>query len=513
MLTRNKRKTFGIEEPVTQLVDKKRRKKSSVPPIVDESHQPSRITLRPLKPVDYKKLDAELPQSDEETGENEIDRIIKRVSKAVETFGINDHEGAEVDDEYKPEYEKWSMMGSRERAFLKTASPEIVERIKASQMELKKLTEGPPDKCKVLMSTMPIMIKDRILKKLDLVENGDTGEHTQKVKEWVDSVLRIPFGQYRELPIKYNPVIPQSKEIQDYLTKCRKEMDVYIYGQDEIKEVGIDFISKKIRNPRGSGKILVLEGPPGVGKTTFGRHIAKALGKEFGFISLGGATNGCFLDGSQEVWDGSTYGMIVNILMRTMTMDPVIFLDELDKVSGTEHGAEIINVLTAITDPSQNQEFYDKYFWGIPIDISNVTFMFSVNDRTRIPPILRDRLDIRLYKNYSISDRVAISLRHLMPEIIRDMNMKQCEASCDNTKEFNTPELSITNDVIKNLILTRGHDERGLRQLKRNLECLVEKINRMILTNSSIELPINITKEFVYKHIKLEEPAYLSIYS
>lgn len=275
--------------------------------------------------------------------------------------------------------------------------------------------------------------------------------------------------------------------IDKYLQQCREKMDACIYGQRKIKEAGLDFISKRIRNPEGRGKILVLEGLPGVGKTRFGRHIASALGKQFGFISLGGANDACFLDGSQDVWNGATYGAIVRILIQTQTMDPVIMLDELDKVSGTERGVEVINVLNSITDVSQNKEFSDKYFWGIPFDLSKVTFIGTVNDRNRIPPILRDRLDIRVYDHYNFLDKVEIVRRHILPEILQDIGI-------------NPYEIIFPDETIKFLISETPPGE-GCRQIARNCEAVLEKVNRLIMTSSATQLPVHVNNAMVGKYL------------
>ena len=127
-------------------------------------------------------------------------------------------------------------------------------------------------------------------------------------------------------------------------------------------------IGKWIKNPMSQGNVLALQGPMGNGKTTLVKDgIAKALGRPFAFISLGGASDSSYLNGHSLTYEGSVWGRIVDILIKSKCMKPVIYFDELDKVSDTNHGEEIIGILTHLTDPSQNSEFSDKYFSGIKL--------------------------------------------------------------------------------------------------------------------------------------------------
>jgi len=160
-------------------------------------------------------------------------------------------------------------------------------------------------------------------------------------------------------------------------------------------------------NGEMKGQIFGLVGPPGVGKTTICKNgLSKCLvnangqSRPYAFLALGGATNGSYLVGHNYTYLGSRWGHIVEILMETKCMNPIIYIDELDKVSGTEHGKEIIGILTHMTDPVQNKEFHDKYFQGINIDLSKVLFVFSYNDRHLIDRILRDRIQEITVKSF-----------------------------------------------------------------------------------------------------------------
>ena len=146
------------------------------------------------------------------------------------------------------------------------------------------------------------------------------------------------------------------------------------------------------------GYAFGFEGPPGTGKTTLAkRGISKCLidyegnTRPFAFIALGGSSNGSTLEGHNYTYVGSTYGRIVDILMETKCMNPIIYIDELDKISKTEHGKEIVGILTHLTDTTQNDTWCDKYFSGVKLDLSRVLFIFSYNDPSLIDKILLDR--------------------------------------------------------------------------------------------------------------------------
>lgn len=442
---------------------------------------------------------------------------------------LEEHKDLDDEQPFNPDEEHLNLFSPKEREYLKTLDPQTRLQLFKVQDELRALTPNIPQKCRVMLMPIPLLIKDEILRKMNLLEDTDTSATDyMRTKKWIDDVLRIPFGKYRELPIKFNPDLTgveakaQQESIESYLKTSREEMDEFLWGQNEIKEAGIDFISKKIRNPRAQGKILSLEGPPGVGKTTFGRHIAKSLKKEFVFIPLGGATHGSLLDGDQEKWVGSRRGAILDGLIRTQTMDPVFFFDEVDKVSATDFGAEITSVLTMITDPSQNSEFYDKQFIDIPLDLSNCIMIFSFNDRNKVPPILRDRMDIRIFKDYRLMDRVRISQKHIIPTIIKDIGMingKLLKVETPTVKHdgspgqpdisyvYESPEIIINEDVIKYVIHNRStEDEKGLRTIKRILETICEKANRLIMSGQAKTIPIKITQDFIENYVPRPQP-------
>ena len=193
-------------------------------------------------------------------------------------------------------------------------------------------------------------------------------------------------------------------------------MDNAVYGHNEAKRQIIQMMGQQIRNPNSKGNMLGIWGPPGNGKTSLIKEgIAKAMNKPFIFISLGGATDSSFLEGHSYTYEGSIYGRIVDGLITSKCMDPIIYFDELDKISKTSRGEEISNILVHLTDPVQNSHFRDKYFHGIDIDLSRATMIFSFNDPQNINPILMDRITTVETKYLLLPQKIYIAMNYLLP--------------------------------------------------------------------------------------------------
>ena len=267
--------------------------------------------------------------------------------------------------------------------------------------------------------------------------------------------------------------------VDNILNKCT-------YGQLEAKKQMKRIIGQWM-NGNSKGQCFGLCGPPGVGKTTLCKNgLAKCLFDEsgesrpFAFLPLGGATNGSILEGHHYTYLGSTWGKIVDILMETKCMNPIIYIDELDKISKTEHGKEIASILTHITDQSQNKEFYDKYFTSIPIDLSQVLFIFSYNNKDDIDSILRDRIQEIPVRALSLQDKLIISQNYVIPEILSNVG-------------FSNMEIIFTNEILSKIINKYTH-EAGVRKVNEILYDIVRDINLKKIENSNntIEYPISI---------------------
>lgn len=211
--------------------------------------------------------------------------------------------------------------------------------------------------------------------------------------------------------------------------------------------------------------------------------------RPFSFIAIGGSSNGSTLEGHNYTYVGSTWGRIVDILMEKKCMNPIIFIDEIDKVSRTESGREIISILTHLIDPTQNDNFQDKYFSGVELDLSKVLFVFSYNDVELIDKILLDRIHRIKFDHLTLDDKLVICEKHMLPEIYENMGQNGT--------------INIDEEVLKYIIEHYTY-ESGVRKLKEILNEIIGEINLELLKNTNVEsLPINVTKDDVkYKYLK-----------
>jgi ATP-dependent Lon protease len=227
-----------------------------------------------------------------------------------------------------------------------------------------------------------------------------------------------------------------------------------------------------------------------LGKTTLAKKgLANCLkdkngeSRPFSFIALGGSSNGSILDGHNYTYVGSTWGKIVDILIEKKTMNPIIFIDELDKVSRTEHGKEIIGILTHLIDTTQNDGFQDKYFSNIDLDLSKALFIFSYNDVELIDKILLDRIHRIKFENLLLEDKLIITRDYLLPEFYKKFGI-------ENIIEFG-------DDLVK-YIIENYTNEPGVRKLKEILFELISSINLDLLTiKKKYNIPVIITKEII----------------
>jgi endopeptidase La len=282
------------------------------------------------------------------------------------------------------------------------------------------------------------------------------------------------------------------KQIQDTMVVNKKCLDKAVHGHENAKR-SLERIIGQWINGDSSGYCLGFEGPPGVGKTSLAtKGLAKCLKDEdgvsrpFSFVAVGGSSNGSTLEGHNYTYVGSTWGRIVDILIESKCMNPIIFIDELDKISKTEHGKEIIGILTHMVDPTQNDSFQDKYFNGINIDLSKVLFIFSYNDVSCIDRILLDRIHRIKFDSLSEDEKVIITRNYLLPEIFKKTGLHEKMIEC--------------NDDIIRYIISKYTYESGVRKLKEILFDIFSEINLECFNNTETNLPIVLTETTISEH-------------
>jgi ATP-dependent Lon protease len=317
-----------------------------------------------------------------------------------------------------------------------------------------------------------------------------SGEY-YKLRTWMEKLVSIPLGVYKEMPVK----IEDGQELTTpFMEKARRCLEEAIYGQEEAKLQILQFIASKIANPTASGLSLMLVGPPGIGKTSLIKNgIAKALEWPFQFMSRGGDSDASTYMGHQFVYEGSHCGKIANCVAQAKSMSMILMFDELDKISYTEKGQEIQNLLVHLTDPVQNMLFEDKYLTGIPLDMSRAMFVFSGNDLNKIDRVLLDRMIVVNLSGYKSKDKMEIAEKYLLPAALKEVNL--------------TEKVAVSREVLQHILDHYATEESGVRELKRCIEQIVQRINMLRMFNVK-DLPFHIpgfTLPFVLKkeHVDL----------
>ena len=342
---------------------------------------------------------------------------------------------------------------------------------------------------------------------LEYMEPG-TKEY-YKLKQWVDTFMQIPFNKFSNLPLTIEDGVEKCHE---FMESAQQTLNTAVFGLNDAKMQIIQMLGQWITNPDAIGTAIAIKGPMGTGKTTLVKDgISKILGREFAFIALGGATDSSFLEGHSYTYEGSTWGKIVDILVQCKSMNPVIYFDELDKISNTPKGEEIASILTHLTDTTQNNEFHDKYFSEIELDLSKCLFIFSYNDEEKVNPILKDRMYRISTKGYTVKEKKTIVEDYLLPKIREQL-------------KFSKDEINIPDEQLRYIIEKYTQDEDGVRNLKRCLETIYRKMNLFKLMKPGINLfkedlkievkfPMTINNEMIDKMINLgENKTKLSMY-
>jgi len=369
-------------------------------------------------------------------------------------------------------------------------------------------TVNKPYLIKLIESPIPISFKSIALKKIETLrsmgDNHENGEY-YKIKNWLDIFMKIPFGIYNNLSVTLDDGLA---ECHEFMINAKNILDDAVFGLNDAKLQIMQLIGQWIVNPKAMGTAIAIKGPMGTGKTTLIKDgISKILNRPFSFIALGGATDSAFLEGHSYTYEGSMPGKIVDILVQAQCMNPIIYCDELDKLSDTPKGEEITGILTHLTDPAQNEQFHDKYFAELDFNLSRTLLIFSYNDESKINPILKDRMYRIETKGYTKDEKTTIANNYLLPKIQKQLNIE-------------AGKIIIATEILHYIIEKYTEKEDGVRNLKRCLEIIYTKLNlyRLMKPGTNlfekdltlkIEFPnkqgesINLTEEMIEKLIKV----------
>ena len=299
--------------------------------------------------------------------------------------------------------------------------------------------------------TLPVKVKEQVDKELDKIQrmNPAAAEYSV-ILNYVDLILDLPWGIYTQ--DNFN------------IKNAKKVLDKDHYGIDKIKERILEYLAVLKLKGDMKSPILCLVGPPGVGKTSLGNSIARALGRKYVRISLGGLHDEAEIRGHRKTYIGAMPGRIIQSLKKAGSSNPVFILDEIDKV-GSDYKGDPSSALLEVLDPEQNSSFYDNYL-ELEYDLSRVLFVATANSLQTLQPALRDRMEIIPIEGYSIEEKMEIAKRHLLPKQIGNHGLK--------------PKQVQIGDKVMERLIEEYTKESGVRELDRQLASVMRNVAKKV---------------------------------
>ena len=328
-----------------------------------------------------------------------------------------------------------------EEEYLSSLPTDVRSTIESRFASVKADGRNVPLRIQILNSHLPHAVKHDALQKLK-----EGGREDFKYEAWIRNCLKLPLGVYENAPITRTTI-----------DECRKSMNNCVHKHDNAKEEIVRLLCMSSFSHRSFA--IGFEGPPGVGKTTFAKAALGCLNKEFCFISLGGASDASFLIGHSYTYEGSLPGKIARALQQSRNMSLVFYFDELDKISKSAKGEEVVSVLMSLIDREQSMLFSDRYFHGIPLDLSQCIFAFSYNNPNDVNPILLDRIKRVRMDTPDKNDRVEIARDFIFPIIIKEAGLHS--------------NVVVQTDAIEKLVNAYGG---GMRDVQKDLMELVGNV-------------------------------------
>src|SRR5438067_10206295 len=327
------------------------------------------------------------------------------------------------------------------------------QQLRAIQAELGETDPGEKEAIEILKKIEEIGLPEKVAQEARRETErmrmlSPASSEYQVVRTYLDWVLSLPWNKKTG-----------NEEID--LKKIEAALDSRHYGLDEAKERIIEYLAvRKLRGGDPHGPILSFVGPPGTGKTSLGEAIGLAIGREFYRISVGGVRDEAEIRGHRRTYVGAMPGLIIQALRRVQVKDPVMMIDEIDKMSGGGPSGDPTAAMLEVLDPSQNDEFVDHYL-NLPFDLSSVLFICTANNLFDIPNPLRDRMEIIKIAGYTVEEKVEIAWRYLLPRLLEEHGITD-------------KDIQFTDEAFC-YIANRYSREAGLRNFERNLAALMRK--------------------------------------
>ena len=340
------------------------------------------------------------------------------------------------------------------------------EQLKAIQKELGEIEDGKDETSSlnksIIKSKMPKEVEKKCMAELKKLKNmSPMSAEATVIRNYLDWMIDLPWFKKSEVDID--------------LKKALSVLDSDHFGLDKVKERIIEFLAVQKRMGKIKGPILCLVGPPGVGKTSLGKSIAKATNREFVRMSVGGMRDEAEIRGHRRTYIGSLPGKIIQMMKKAGTKNPLILLDEIDKI-GNDYRGDPSSALLEALDPEQNSTFNDHYL-EVDYDLSDVMFVTTANTLNILPPLL-DRMEVIRLAGYTEDEKINIANKYLLPKQIKDNGVKE-------------KEMTLSEDIIKEIIQSYTK-ESGVRNLEREISKVARKVVKKVVSGEEKEVKINL---------------------